>query len=323
MTLLVVATVAGCTPGDDGDDGQPGGDRDYRGDMRAFVQRISAAARAARPGFIVISQNGHDLLARGVDAGSGPADEYLAAIDGVGREDLFYGYDRDDAATPEAVRDGIIAFLDIARAVGKAVLVTDYCSTRSRVDDSYAQNAARGFVSFAADRRELDNVPAYPAAPPGQNAADVTRLSQVRNFLYLLNPGAFGSRDDYVAALRGAPHDLLLIDAFVDGDALSADEVASLRTKPGGGRRLVVAYMSIGEAENYRYYWQSAWNRSRPGFVVAENADFAGNFVVRYWEDAWQEIILGAGGYLERIVAAGFDGVYLDIIDAFEYFESL
>ena len=26
--------------------------------------------------------------------------------------------------------------------------------------------------------------------------------------------------------------------------------------------------------------------------------------------------------YLDRILAAGFDGVYLDIIDAFEYFEA-
>jgi cysteinyl-tRNA synthetase len=36
----------------------------------------------------------------------------------------------------------------------------------------------------------------------------------------------------------------------------------------------------------------------------------------------WQDIIFGdADGYLDRIMNAGFDGVYLDIIDAFEYFE--
>ena len=36
------------------------------------------------------------------------------------------------------------------------------------------------------------------------------------------------------------------------------------------------------------------------------------------------EISLGrqdASSYLEKIIGAGFDGVYLDIIDGFEYFE--
>lgn len=32
----------------------------------------------------------------------------------------------------------------------------------------------------------------------------------------------------------------------------------------------------------------------------------------------WQEIVLAQ---LDAITAAGFDGVYLDIIDAFEYYE--
>ena len=54
-----------------------------------------------------------------------------------------------------------------------------------------------------------------------------------------------------------------------------------------------------------------------------ENPDWAGNYKVRYWDPEWQTIISGApDSYLGKIQAAGFDGVYLDIIDAFEYFES-
>lgn len=44
--------------------------------------------------------------------------------------------------------------------------------------------------------------------------------------------------------------------------------------------------------------------------------------IVRYWEEDWQSVIYGSdGSYLRKILNAGFDGVYLDIIDAFEYFE--
>ncbi|MCD6345902.1 MAG: hypothetical protein J7L96_00635 [Bacteroidales bacterium] len=36
----------------------------------------------------------------------------------------------------------------------------------------------------------------------------------------------------------------------------------------------------------------------------------------------WKKILLEQeDSYLDKIMAAGFDGVYLDIIDAFEYWE--
>jgi cysteinyl-tRNA synthetase len=43
---------------------------------------------------------------------------------------------------------------------------------------------------------------------------------------------------------------------------------------------------------------------------------------VRYWDKTWQNIIYGNNDtYLKKIIDAGFDGVYLDVVDAFEYFE--
>jgi cysteinyl-tRNA synthetase len=53
-----------------------------------------------------------------------------------------------------------------------------------------------------------------------------------------------------------------------------------------------------------------------------ENPHWKGNYKVRYWEPSWQELILGKeDAYLDKILKTGFDGVYLDIIDAFDYFE--
>jgi cysteinyl-tRNA synthetase len=43
---------------------------------------------------------------------------------------------------------------------------------------------------------------------------------------------------------------------------------------------------------------------------------------VQYWRSEWQSLIFeGPDAYINRITAAGFDGVYLDLIDAFEFFE--
>jgi cysteinyl-tRNA synthetase len=219
----------------------------------------------------------------------------------------------------------MLAFMNIAEANGVEVMVTDYCSTPAYMYDSYNQSYVRGYISFAADHRELDNIPEYPPDPYYANFFDIASLADAWNFLYLLNTDSFSDRDDFLNALQGTNYDILLIDAFYDGsEALTADEIESLKTKANGGARLVIAYMSIGEAENYRFYWQSGWNTTPPSWLADENPDWPGNYKVRFWEKSWQDIIYGNdNSYLKKILDAGFDGVYLDIIDAYEFFEDL
>lgn len=320
LALIVAAcafTLHGCGSSGSGDS------RDYRQDMRGFVQVISAYARAAEAAFIVIPQDGPELATLDGEAGGPLAVEYLAAVDGIGKEDVFYGYDQDDVATPADERDYAIGFLDVFKGQGKRVLVTDYCWTAAKVDDSYAQSAVRGYVSFAASSRGLDSIPGYPASPYNQNSDAVADLSAADNFLYLIDPTTgYADKSAFVAALKNTAYDFFIIDLFHGAAALDAADIAQLQTKPGGGSRLVICYMSIGEAEDYRYYWKSEWNTDPPQWLAEENPDWPGNYKVRYWDPDWQAIIFGSpDAYLDRIIAAGFDGVYLDIVNAFEYFE--
>ncbi len=299
----------------------PAAERDPRADMRAFVHGIGSYARQSDPQFIVIPQNGQELLTADGDPQGPKAPEYVAVIDGVGREDLFYGFEADDVATSAVEREYLLGFLAAAASWDLVVLVTDYCATETSVDDSYQQNASSGFLSFAADSRELDRIPSYPAQPPTVHTGDVSSLAEARNFLYLLNP-AFPSKAEYLAALGATNHDVLIVDAFYDENPLSVDDVEVLSRKANGGRRLVISYLSIGEAEDYRYYWQDEWAASPPPWLEAENPDWPGNYTVRYWVDEWQRIIYGTpDSYLDMTLSAGFDGVYLDIVDAFERFE--
>ncbi len=292
--------------------------------MRNLVQNISAYAKETKPSFVVIPQNGPELLTTNGEPDASLSRAYLDAIDGIGREDLFYGYTHDNIATPVSELNYLISLMDVAENNDVKVLVTDYCSNPSFVDDSYAQNAAKGYVSFAADHRELDNIPAYPEDPYKVNNSNVTSLAEAKNFLYLLNPSSFSSKDAFLDAIRETNYDVIVIDLFYDDVALSSSDVTSLRNKANGGSRLVIAYMSIGEAEDYRYYWQTEWETNPPSWLATENAEWTGNYKVRYWDAAWQDIIYGKdNSYLKKILDAGFDGVYLDIIDAFEYFENL
>jgi cysteinyl-tRNA synthetase len=126
-----------------------------------------------------------------------------------------------------------------------------------------------------------------------------------------------GARLD-IGRLAASPFDLLVID-YADGDRpLTQAEVDRIRARSGKPPRIVLAYLSIGEAEDYRFYWEPRWKSHPPAFIARANRDWKGNYKVRFWDAAWQRTVLS---YLDRIVEAGFDGAYLDVIDAFEFFQ--
>ncbi len=319
LIVLPIILLIGCTSNIKNNE-----DIDYKQNMRDFVERISEYSKTENPDFVIIPQNGHNLLTINGEITGDIALDYLNAIDGLGREDLFYGYERDNLKTLETETDDMIAFMDLAKEHNIIVLVTDYCSDTDYVDDSYNQNYNRGYLSFAADSRGLDTIPIYPLTPYNANNRDITSLFDAKNFLYLINPDLYDNKQDYLNALRLTGYDILIIDLFFnDGSILSSDEIESLKIKANGGKRLVIAYMSIGEAEDYRYYWQEDWKNNPPSWLVEENPNWQGNYKVKYWIEDWQNIILGSEeSYLDKIVNANFDGVYLDIIDAFEYYEN-
>ncbi len=123
-------------------------------------------------------------------------------------------------------------------------------------------------------------------------------------------------------ALAAAPYDVLVIDYSRDGSdarALTAPRRSrKLKIRPDGSRRIVLAYLSIGEAEKYRYYWQPDWETSTlaPPWLAEANKRYRTNFLVRYWHADWQAIVFrGENSYLGRILNAGFDGIYLDRVD--------
>jgi len=156
------------------------------------------------------------------------------------------------------------------------------------------------------------------------------RGHEISHWCYLLQ-GRNGHPLD-PATVAAADAELAVMDYSADGSAngeFTAEQIASVKASG----KVVLAYMSIGEAEDYRFYWNQTWTTktgkltpNAPTWLAKQDPDWHGNFKVRYWMPEWQQIIFGndtdtaAKSYLDRIIDAGFDGVYLDIIDAFETF---
>ena len=282
--LIVFSLIFFACSGDSGTHPGDNYDVDFKEEMRTFVKEIGEFARQQDSDFILIPQNGHRLVSTTAEDDGEPVSNYLNAVDGLGQEDLYYGYDDDNKATPATESEYMEYFLDLGLEAGKTILVTDYCKDQSKMDDSFSKNSANDYLSFGADHRELDNIPGYPAAIRNENDTDVTSLAEAQNFLYLINPGEFSNKSSFLSALAATNYDVIIMDAFFDDEWLNSSDLTQIRTKANGGTRLLISYMSIGEAEDYRYYWGNNWKPGSPDWIVAENPNWKGNYKVAYWE---------------------------------------
>ncbi len=316
--------LAGCPQPNDPTPPDPDPIIDYRAEMRTFVTELAGYARNVNPDFMVIAQNGPELLTTNGEANGDLSTDYANALDGLGQEHSFYGQDAYNTATAQNDRDYYVAFLNRAETEGIEVLVTDYCDVPALVLDAYARAANRGYIHFAAPNPsyDLDTIPAFPAAPFGVNDGDIATLADAKNFLYVIDSEPFGSRANFVSAVQATDYDVLIMDPFHDGTAFTVDQVTALRVKANGGTRLVIAYVNIGAAETWRYYWDANWETGNPEWIDATYDGYPDEHWVHYWDSAWKAIIYGNDtSYLKRVLDAGFDGVYLDNILAFEFFE--
>ena len=96
---------------------------------------------------------------------------------------------------------------------------------------------------------------------------------------------------------------------------LTPTDISDLRSN----HKVIFSYLSIGAAENYRSYWQSDWRVGYPSFIDEEIPDWKGNFIVHYWDPDWQSIMLSK---VQEIAHDGYDGIYLDMIDSYYYYET-
>ena len=226
---------------------------DYKQEMRNFVSKIAAYARKYDANFLVIPQNGIELVTSDGEEASPVQTQFLATINGWGQEDLFYGHEKFDIATKLPDTRYLIKYLNIAKRNNITILVTDYCLTPLKMNTSYVKNSILNYLSFAANNLNLNTIPWIPLNPINENSADVTSLKEAKNFLYLINPEKYSTTAYFLDALKATNYDVLIIDMTAINDDLTRKQINALKTKKNGGKRLVLAYMSIGEAENYRY----------------------------------------------------------------------
>ncbi|MCL2832042.1 MAG: endo alpha-1,4 polygalactosaminidase [Treponema sp.] len=300
--------------------------------MRQFVIDIANYARntSGNPGFIIIPQNGIELAEDNMVTNDGDG-KYVKAINGLGIEDLFYSDDGKLISASERKKSGddrLDMLDDITGELNKSVktmqiMVSDYVTTESDRLNSVNLNKNKGFISFP--RKNNYSYGAIPAKAdqPAMNNYDITKLSDAQNYLYLIstdNYQSHGGKAAFLTDIEKTDYDVVLIDLFFNGTPLTYQEINQLKTKADGGTRLVIAYINIGSAENWRYYWKNEWHVGNPDWLRKRYSGYDDEIWVDFRDSEWQDIIYGNNdSYMKKIIDAGFDGVYLDNVEAYYF----
>ncbi len=279
--------------------------------MQNFIINIADYARKTNPNFIVIPQNGLELGYVDADTSLGLNQSFLSKIDGFGVEGLFYG----EEESPDAYS------IAMAKKIGESerILSADYLSDNSLFSNAVSQNQGYGFLCFPRHSTNYDYLE-IPSTVIQENPNNITTLASAQNYLYLISTSNYSSKSTYLQAIASTNFDAVIIDLFYEDEPLTANEVQLLKTKANGGSRKVIAYMSIGSAEKYRYYWKKTWGLHRPSWIKRKYDGYPDEFWVKFWHKDWQEIIYGNDeSYTHKILTAGFDGVYLDNVEAYYF----
>lgn len=149
-----------------------------------------------------------------------------------------------------------------------------------------------------------------------EDSAD-NHLEDISHWLYLIDVNL---DEDTIVQIEESIYDMVVID-YIPSESYNTDfpmaEVVS-RFHNATHPKLVIAYIDTGQAEDYRIYWQEEWKIGDPQWIVSGDPDgWEGNYPVAYWYDEYKVIWLGDDGLLQQIIDDGFDGVYLDWVEAY------
>lgn len=300
-------------------------------EMRAYVIAISRWAKSYRSDFSVVAMNGLELTeflettlfaARGT---AEPARDYVRALDGILTEAPFYGYENYGEKTKEAETKYILGYLERLKYEGLQYLVVDYTNKAEEMQAARKQLSGLDALYYAAPPpgKQLSSLAKIPRTPIGSNPHVIDNLRQAKNFAMVLDSAPYGTKEAYLEALSDTNYDMLIIDPFHRGTIpLTYDDMKRLRYKKTGTPRTIMAYLNIGTAETFRYYWKSNWRTGSPDFIGEGNllSRWGQEHHVYFWKREWQSLFYGSeDSYLGGIMKLGFDGVLLGGLEEYAW----
>jgi uncharacterized protein (TIGR01370 family) len=130
-----------------------------------------------------------------------------------------------------------------------------------------------------------------------------TTLSEVQSFLYLITNSL--EENGLAQEIADSPYDLILA-SYNPADANIASVVAAANPD---GDKILLGYFDVAEASSFGNPGLFTGG-PHPSWFGAVNPGWAGIYSVEYWAPEWKAEVFAR---IDQMIAAGFDGIYLDV----------
>jgi cysteinyl-tRNA synthetase len=120
--------------------------------MAAWVTALSEYAREGSPTFLVVPQNGAEIVAY---LGEDQVIEYVSSIDAIAVEDTFFcpvGWREGGNNPPYNPQEELLDLLDAYHVAGFPVLAVDYVTQPGKIRRFVEEAQAHGFIPYTTTR---------------------------------------------------------------------------------------------------------------------------------------------------------------------------
>jgi cysteinyl-tRNA synthetase len=207
----------------------------------------------------------------------------------------------------------------IAYRLGPSQAYERYVPGQSNLSDMGAVDKYESLlVLTTADGARCEEMPLH-----SPQEARRLNLRQVRSWAYQIQ----GLEEEgAIDALAGSDYDLIVVEPVRSVKGSEEFDTAGMVSRLHAEGKLVIAYLDVGEAEEYRTYWRDEWlaptgdEPGEPDFLITvDPAGWSGNYPVAFWDERWKDVVIhDEDSLLNMVLEDGFDGVYLDWIEAYE-----
>lgn len=136
---------------------------------------------------------------------------------------------------------------------------------------------------------------------------DLSSKTEVKSWAYYI-------RNVNPNVVADSNHDLVIVDVG-NKELFTKETVERMKRKSDGSKKKVIAYVSLGEAENYRPYWKKEWNTKQPSWMGRENILWKGNYNIdNILNPDWWKITTGI---LNQVLSAGYDGILINGVESY------
>lgn len=199
------------------------------------------------------------------------------------------------------------------------IISIDNCQTEDDYDEAILNSVGLNYLmyGFVKPQSAFQNIVRQPII--NENAQNIFGLNEAKNISFFIDDQQYSDKEKFLEDIRNSNYDVVVIEPFFKHKTpFTIEEIAGLKFKKNGTKRLIIAQMNVSEARDDDYYWNENWQLNNPQWLVRPSFVEKHAVITEYWHDDWKKII---GKYFKGIVNTGFDGAFLTGIENHTYFE--